>query len=77
MLKWCEKDCSIRLEGAAHIVISITKDGRTLLEGFVGDRWDSTYMPLTDERLLGQAVPQLLTELRQQLQSVSGSAVTE
>jgi len=65
------------IAGDAHIVIGIdTQCDGVMLSAYIFGEFDATYTRMSDERLLGTALAKLLAELRQQLQGVSGSAVT-
>ena len=65
------------IEGNAHIVIAIQGDGKAWLEAFFNGRMDSCYGTMSDARLFERELPKLIAELREQLQSLSGSTVTE
>lgn len=62
---------------AAQINIMISESGATRLSATFMGRHDSTYSPMDDGVLLMRELPKLLAELRSQIQSLSGSAVTE
>ena len=66
-----------KLGGRAHIVISFDDDGTAFMQAFFNDRMDSVYATMPDDRLLEREVPKLVAELRAQIQSLSGSTVTE
>lgn len=66
-----------KIEGQAHIVISLTGGGAATLQSFFMGTPDCTYAKLDDTRMVKRELPKLLTELRLQLQSASGSSVTE
>lgn len=65
------------IEGEAHIVIAINAKGETHLRAYFKGGFDSSYCAMGDERLLQRELPKLLAELRGQIQSASGSIVTE
>jgi hypothetical protein len=65
------------LDGQAQIVIQLEADGRTSLEAYANDRFDSGSRYMTDDRLLQRELPAVLAELRALIQKSSGSAVTE
>lgn len=62
MLIRVHKDAVSRIEGAAHIVVSLRSDGSVVLSSEFDGRWDSMYAPLTDAQLLGRAMPELVRE---------------
>ncbi len=66
-----------KLDGRAHIVISFDDDGATTMRAFFNGRRDSFYAAIPDARLFEREVPKLVAELRAQIQSLSGSTVTE
>ena len=66
-----------KLHGRAHIVISFDDEGAASMRAFFNDRFDSSYAALPDARLFEREVPKLAAELRAQIQSLSGSTVTE
>lgn len=74
------QDCNglpVALTGTAHIVISFDGTGAATLQGVFRGRMDSSYAAMPDDRLFGCEVPKLAAELRAQIQSLSGSTVTE
>jgi hypothetical protein len=56
------------LGGRAQIVITLDAQGQAWLQSFVDGRFDANYFRMSDSRLLEQALPGLLHELREQLQ---------
>lgn len=67
-----------KIDGQAHIIISLDDKGEARLQAFLMGRLDCTYCKLDDMRLFARELPKLTTELRLQLQSASsGSTVTE
>jgi hypothetical protein len=61
---------------AALIQIIIDEQGRTRIESELGGRWKTKTVWLNDKRLLEFALPQILAELRAELQVSAGSIVT-
>lgn len=74
MLIRVHKEVASTIEGPAHIIISLSPDGTARLSSCLQGRLDSMYAPLPDDQLLGRAVPELLRELRAQLQSATPAA---
>lgn len=74
-----DREAVTKIEGKAHIIISLDAHGKASLSGFFMGRYDSTYGGMDDDRLQKRELPKLLAELRQQLQiqRLSGSTVTE
>ncbi len=67
----------VALAGTAHIVISFDGAGGATMQAVFRGRMDSIYAAMPDDRLFGCEVPKLAAELRAQIQSLSGSTVTE
>jgi hypothetical protein len=60
----------------ARIEILLNKEGRAYLGSQFMGEVDSSYAHQSDQRLLGVAVPELLADLRAQIQESFGSATT-
>lgn len=72
------REAITKIEGQAHIIISLDDKGAARLQALFMGRHDCTYCKLDDTRLLARELPKLLTELRLQLQSASsGSTVAQ
>jgi hypothetical protein len=65
------------VKSAASIVITLDYAGRARMESVFMGRHDATYGQMDDARLIEQELPKLLGELRNQIQALSGSTVTE
>lgn len=65
------------IAGQAHIILSLDANGAVLLQSSFQGAHDATYGHMDDARLLGCELPKLLVELRNQIQGLSGSVVTE
>lgn len=57
-----------KIEGQAHIVISLDADGKPLMKAFFMGRHDCTYSQRDDARLFERELPKLLAELRLQIE---------
>lgn len=77
MLIHIDREEPRKLDGAAHILITLDAKGCARLRSFFQGRQDASYAQLTDSQLLSKEIPKLLAELRGQIQSDVGSATTE
>lgn len=65
------REAVTKIEGQAHIVISLYAEGEIAMGAFFKGRFDSAYANMNEDRLIERELPKLLAELRQQLQSAS------
>jgi hypothetical protein len=63
-------------DSVARIEILLTKEGRAYLKSQFMGEFDSSYAYQSDRQLLGVVVPELLADLRAQIQESFGSATT-
>lgn len=57
----------VRVNGVAHIVISLNSIGEATATAFCFDRLDCALIPTGDSRLIHKDIPFLLAELRMQI----------
>jgi hypothetical protein len=69
-----DADC---IPGAAHIVLAINRLGEVEMRGFCFGTFDSSYGRQTDAQILQVALPNLLAELRLQIQQGRRATMAE
>ena len=73
MLLHIARNTVSKLDGEAHILITLDTMGRPRMQSFFMGDQDATYGLLPDATLLGKELPKLLAELRSQIERGSRS----
>lgn len=62
------RDAITTIHGQAHIVISLDTKGETQLQAFSFGAFDCSFFKMEDQRLMQRELPNLLAELRLQIE---------